>query len=278
MGQPAAEPAALNEEELYYTDLSVGEILRRARLHYGQSLPDIEQNLRIRASQIEAIELGDMERLPGRVYAIGFVRSYAEYLRLDGDKMVSLFKAQYGRSSSDPELDFPVAASESKIPSPWLVSGSFAVAVLIGIFIWVSQTGSRDLVQDVPPVSEVLDNVSVDGEIYGPFMPKGYDPQAEVKSVEALAQQGIILTITENSWVEIKDQSGKTLVSQVLKAGDKYLVPSDRTGLSMSLGNAAGVALSLDGQALSPLGAKGQVVRDLPLDVVYLKERYAPAP
>ncbi|PZO78204.1 MAG: DUF4115 domain-containing protein, partial [Micavibrio aeruginosavorus] len=72
----------------------MGEILRRTRVHYGQSLQQIEGVLRIRASQLDALEQGDVSQLPGRVYAIGFVRSYSEYLGLDGDKMVHLFKEQ----------------------------------------------------------------------------------------------------------------------------------------------------------------------------------------
>ena len=78
----------------FHTDMPVGEILRRTRTHYGLNLQQVEQILRIRASNLEALETGDVSQLPGRVYAIGFVRAYAEYLGLDGDKMVHLFKQQ----------------------------------------------------------------------------------------------------------------------------------------------------------------------------------------
>ena len=90
-----------------YTDLSVGEILRRTRLYYGQSLNDVEINLRIRASQLDLLEQNHIAHLPGRVYAIGFVRAYSEYLGLDGDKMVHLFKAQSVGKKWRPKLSFP---------------------------------------------------------------------------------------------------------------------------------------------------------------------------
>ncbi len=61
-------------------EIPVGEILRRTRIHYKQSIQDIERALRIRADQIEAIENGSVEKLPGRVYAVGFIRTYSEYL------------------------------------------------------------------------------------------------------------------------------------------------------------------------------------------------------
>ncbi|MCF6328789.1 MAG: ATP-binding cassette domain-containing protein, partial [Henriciella sp.] len=46
-------------------DIEIGEALRRTRLHYCRSLEDIEKSLRIRASQIDAIERGDIASLPG---------------------------------------------------------------------------------------------------------------------------------------------------------------------------------------------------------------------
>lgn len=96
--------------------LSVGEILRRTRMHYGHQLNDVESVLRIRAELLEAIEADDMSKLPGRVYAIGFIRSYAEYLSLDGDQIVTLFKQQLGQNALKPEYNFPVAVDESKRP------------------------------------------------------------------------------------------------------------------------------------------------------------------
>lgn len=284
MGQPAPNPAALNEEELYYTDMPVGEILRRARIHYGQSLPDIERALRIRASQIDAIEVGDVDRLPGRVYAIGFVRSYAEYLGLNGDKMVHLFKNQYGRKTAAPALDFPVGASESKIPPLWMVAASLAAALCIAGLWWIMQTGDRVKVSEVPEVAEVMSHIgSQAGDVaYGPYIPEGLNEQVEAAMAPEPAPppppEGIMLTISENSWVEIKDQSGKALVSQVLKAGDQYTVPHDRPGLTISLGNAGGIELEVNGEVLRPLGEKGQVVRDLPLNIEYLQKTFKTDP
>lgn len=323
MGQPAVknEPAPV-EQELYYTDMSVGEILRRTRVHYGQSLQDIERALRIRACQLEALETGNVENLPGRVYAIGFVRSYAEYLGLDGGKMVHLFKTQAGTKAHDPSLDFPVAASESKIPPAWLAGVSVVLAVIL-IAGWVgAQNRDRTLVTEIPsvPASLKVDDVAssdIDGEMFGPTLDAeittameaaaqdvsgietaagttaGVDtsavetqsPQTQEVSTSATApaaatpapvQKGILLNIMENSWVEIKDGSGNALVSRVLRAGDQYYVP-DRPDLNMSLGNAGGVQIKVDGQLLRFLGERGQVRRNISLDAKNLKAQYSVA-
>ncbi|MDB5492291.1 MAG: Transcriptional Regulator, family [Micavibrio sp.] len=139
----------------YYTDLPVGEILRRTRVHYNQTLDDAANYLRIRASQLEALEKNDIAQLPGQVYAIGYIRTYSEYLGLDGEKMVYLFKQQSGAKPSKPELHFPVPASESKAPNLFIIFGSLAVlALVIGVWIALSAVGkSRDkTIAEIPSV------------------------------------------------------------------------------------------------------------------------------
>jgi cytoskeleton protein RodZ len=138
-----------------YTDLPVGEILRRTRVHYNQSLEDVAGFMRIRASQLEAIEQGNIDQLPGRVYAIGYVRTYSEYLGLDGEKMVQLFKQQSIGKTPRPELHFPVAASESKAPNFFVIFASLAALVLVvGIWVTMNATGGKDdtAIAEIPNV------------------------------------------------------------------------------------------------------------------------------
>jgi len=111
MNQPAYK-----QSQNDFSDLPVGEILRRTRLHYDRTIEEVEAALRIQGKQIHAIEIGDTESLPARVYAIGFVRSYAEYLGLDGDKIVQLFKAQSETETTPPSLKFPEQKQQSEEP------------------------------------------------------------------------------------------------------------------------------------------------------------------
>ncbi len=46
---------------------------------------------KVRGRYLSAIEQGDLRILPGKVYARGFVRSYSEYLGLDGDEVTNLY-------------------------------------------------------------------------------------------------------------------------------------------------------------------------------------------
>lgn len=268
----------------YQTELKVGDILRRTRLHYDMSIENVERTLNIKASQIEAIENGDLSKLPGRVYAIGFVRSYAEYLGLDGDKMVELFKQQSDvNKAPQTELHFPVPATDNHVPGGLilLLSALLAVGVL---FYWYSQDQKeREIVAVIPPVpAELQQKVeesptgapTLEGEEGVAVDEAAIEEPVEEEVIEEKPIEGIILNILENSWVEIRDKSGKAMLSRVLKAGDQYYVP-DRPDLTISIGNAAGVSIEVDGQKLKPLGEKGKVVRRLSLDAEYLKENFA---
>src|ERR1700735_3250358 len=82
---------------------TVGQDLRAARLRRGDDLATVSRSLKIRKDHLEAVEEDDLEALPGRTYAIGFVRSYATYLGLDTTATVERFKQEIsGRLDEDP--------------------------------------------------------------------------------------------------------------------------------------------------------------------------------
>src|SRR5579864_1335796 len=73
---------------------TVGQDLRAARLRRGEDLATVSRALKIRKNHLEAVEEDDLTRLPGKTYAIGFVRSYAGYLGLEATQMVERFKLE----------------------------------------------------------------------------------------------------------------------------------------------------------------------------------------
>jgi hypothetical protein len=73
---------------------SIGARLRQERLRFGRSLEQIGLALRIRQTFLKAIEEGKYELLPGSTYAIGWVRTYAEFLGIDGELAVASYKRE----------------------------------------------------------------------------------------------------------------------------------------------------------------------------------------
>ncbi len=236
-----------------YKDMSVGDILRKTREHYGQSLAEVEANLRIRGSQLEALEKLRLDKLPGRVYAIGFVRSYSEYLGLDGDKMVHLFKAQSVGKRNKPNLQFPVTYDENNTPNIVIILISLVGLILL-ISYWTIFKTPTKYVEAIPPVPEMLKKSSV--EVAKPVAVKPKLIKPPVNKME--------LVITQDSWIEIKDEDGNKLLSEVLKAGDKYIVP-DQEGLVLTTGNAGGVTVFVEGKKVGAVGKASQVIRNVTL-------------
>ncbi|MES2729416.1 MAG: RodZ domain-containing protein [Pseudomonadota bacterium] len=113
--------------------LKVGEILKQAREGYHLTLEQVEQDIKIRTRILDAIERNDFDLITGGMpYVIGHTRSYAEYLRLDGDTIVGHLKQNMGGvSRRAPELIFPVNAHDSPVPHKKLIWSSVAVVALI---------------------------------------------------------------------------------------------------------------------------------------------------
>ena len=82
-------------------DESIGEYLRQNRLRMGKTLAEISHALKIMPHQLAAIENNQFEELPGRAYAIGFVRSYAGCLGLDAKVLVARLRAEIAEPVMD---------------------------------------------------------------------------------------------------------------------------------------------------------------------------------
>lgn len=302
-----AENTAAHETE-YHTDIPVGEILRRTRTHHGLSLEDVEGALRIRSVLLDSLEQGDVSKLPGRAYAIGFVRSYSEYLGLEGDLMVDLFKRQSVGQQGRPTLVLPVPASESKMPSPLIISsaagGLLLIIVIAVIFMLVpSSQEVPDVPEDLKISESELEN-EMAGALSGTLVANDDTSSAlsEVKDTmsvtsvdvsEAVAAETtqkpvsgtmpaeqampehdsrIVVRAIENSWVEIRDNSGNVLVSRVLEKGNFYLLPDDPS-LVMDTGSVGALEIVLDGEKLPSLGKVGEIARSISLDPQKLRAK-----
>ena len=86
---------------------AVGAFLRASRLRRGEGLAEVASELRIRNVYLEAIEDGRFDLLPGNPYAVGFIRTYAEYLGLDGNRVVERYRDEIIADGAEQSLTFP---------------------------------------------------------------------------------------------------------------------------------------------------------------------------
>lgn len=140
------EDGGLNRRRIHLREISgdldtpletVGQDLRAARLRRGDDLATVSKVLKIRKDHLEALEEDRIDALPGRTYAVGFVRSYSDYLGLDSVQCVERFKAEIaGRSDETPPPVTVIDEDEHrKLPQGWkIIAGVVLLLVLYGAY------------------------------------------------------------------------------------------------------------------------------------------------
>jgi cytoskeletal protein RodZ len=81
----------------------IGNSLREARLRQTLDFPEIEQGTKIRAKYLRALEDEQFDVLPAQTYVKGFLRSYAEYLGLDGQLYVDEYNSRFVVGEEEPQ-------------------------------------------------------------------------------------------------------------------------------------------------------------------------------
>src|SRR3984957_6145976 len=148
--------AAFSDIETMFVEGSdaprAGSDLREARERLGWALPDVATMLRIRPSYLEALESGRLNQLPGHVYALGFLRSYATALGLDAEEVARRFRAEAGEIPRHSELVFPVPKPERGLPASEVIP--LGLIVVGGAYIgWYHLSGEGKLpAETIAPV------------------------------------------------------------------------------------------------------------------------------
>ena len=134
---------------------TVGQDLRAARLRRGDDLATVSRALKIRKDHLEAVEEDRLENLPGRTYAIGFVRTYAGYLGLDATETVERYKQEIsGRHDEHSPTIAAMPDEPRRLPQGWrFVAGIVVLAVGYGVWHLLS-AGSTP--QSVPPAPSLV--------------------------------------------------------------------------------------------------------------------------
>jgi len=161
----------------------VGVHMKLARETRGVSLDEAATRTHIRESHLAAIEIVDAKGLPPRAYALGFVKTYAEYLELDPRVIVEQFKLDAGYDAPPPiETEKFRAAEEAAEAEPGDMSLPVFIAVLVFI-IWsawqITTTGT------VTPIGTGAD-------VQSPEPTLAEVPPAPVEAVSEVIEAAII--------------------------------------------------------------------------------------
>ncbi len=246
---------------------TVGERLHAARSEQGKSIKDIAAVTRITTRHLEAIEASDYDALPGRTYAVGFIKAYASAVGLPAVQLVSDLKDEMGHSTSShhggagQELDDP-----SKIPSSRLawVAALLGVAIIVGGYtIWHTYFYPRaeiDLVgMDAPDAAAETDDAGAAAQDDAPAAPTG----GEV----------VFIAKEDDVWVRFYEPDGTRHFEGTMKLGERFVVPATAQNPQIRTGRPDALAITIDGQIVPPLSTEVETVGDVPINAAALLAR-----
>jgi len=272
---------AVSTLEVEVAPAQPGRQLTAARESCGLSVADVAHQLKLSPGQVEAMEAGNYQRLPGAVFVRGFIRNYARLVKLDPALLLAGAEPQLRPAvQPEPELQHSV-----NIPFPtgrdfrWR---KYAIVVLLVLLVPVvifeiyrddaidAIVSSRQVA--LPQAQVVAQQHAVEEIVVppaavlsdAPAEPARTEPAATRSKKIAAEKKSTISTRTatvkpkpdehlikfrfdRESWVEIRDRNGRKIFSQFNPAGAEQAV-SGRPPLTLVVGNAAGVRLTHNGQ------------------------------
>jgi cytoskeleton protein RodZ len=264
----------------------VGARLRQAREEQGLAIDDVALQLKFAPRQIEFLEQERFDRLPGPTIARGMVRNYARLLKLDAEPLIQRMAPQ-AEPPPDPGLIAErfrqeVPFSDSGRRSTLIYAGfSVALLVLVGVLAYewqqqkatpqfVAPAGERSqpepartasVVQAPAPAPEPAPAVpAVEPKPPAPVVAEQKKPAPAVAAkkpeAEKLAsadntlppgQHRIVFRTEGEAWLEVKDGSGRMLISALNPAGAERSVRG-QPPFEIVIGNASSVRMTYDGK------------------------------
>lgn len=249
--------------------VAVGKLLAEARVQAELSVDDVAARLRLTTRQVNALESGDLDALPGLAFARGFIRNYAKLLQIDAQPLLEAYQSQ---TSDGMPAKISLHSENIQISGRqrkgWMVYLLASLIVLMAVAAWLAYTDSpaervqKPVAAAVPqpvqvtpilPTAEAPENTTQTGvpldlpvppatpaEPQVPQVPQPVPPQqaaAQSPAPTAAASARLAFTAGEPSWVSVRDRNGQEIFNKTIPAGGKESV-AGTPPLSLILGNA----------------------------------------
>lgn len=256
---------------------SFGEELRREREIRGISLKEISDATKISKRFLDALERNDHRALPAPVFTRGFVREYARYVGLNAEDMVNRYNyaaSQDDRIEKPPQIEkYPATPVRDITPKPKPKRGippTFArvdrnamvlviiAFALMGVAWWAVKQKliERELGIESSTVSAAAPKPAVAlPSTPVPAPPPPVDDSKLRMEIEA----------TASSWVTLQ-ADGKRVLNEEMTQGQRRNFEASEKFSFLTIGNAAGITLRLNGIQVPALGEEGEVVKNRVFD------------
>lgn len=209
----------------------IGPSLREARTRRGFSPEDVQKAIRIRDRYLNALEEERWELLPGDAYVKGFLRTYAEYLGLNGNLYVDEYNSRFAHRADDsslvPEAMAPMETARIGFLRP-LAAIAAIVAVVAAVAAW--QLRSSPTTQSVPPAQGSAGQPSVStppAKQHPTTTPAGTKtthtttPKKVATTPVAAATSAVLVATRGRVWLQVRagGANGKLLYEGTLDQG-----------------------------------------------------------
>jgi len=262
----------------------------------GEDLASVSYALKIRPEHLDAIEEDRFDALPGRTYAVGFVRAYAEYAGLDPIEAVERFKTEIaGRDHVSKTAGFPEVIEEAGLSRGWLLVGAIVVVLIAYGIYYVFASGTTQTMQPVATVPSAMTaqqrptpKVSRKPArtsrqlLEGPVQAPGAIPPSVPAAVapgpggqvygKVNTNAHVVLRAKQPTRVLVQTEDGRAFINKELQPGDIYQVPNMQ-GLALTAEHGSAVEILLDGKSVGNAGTTAGAAEALPLDRESLAKR-----
>lgn len=236
-------------------DETVGEFLKRVRNICGYTIEDVANDTRINLRYLDAIENDDFSKLPGETFLNGFLRSYARFLNIDENEIVGKLKEvkrpdpqslnHYSVEgyNKDNRRGIQLSPKNIKIVITF-AGGLFFILILVLLFGSGRNTPTIRNSQNVHEIKTVPEEIKPDNAV-------------------ASSSEPVVLKVSakELTWMQVI-VDGKEHQEKLLKPGEEVSWTGEEK-ITLTVGNAGGVDLEVNGKKLEPLGKRGVVVRNI---------------
>lgn len=227
----------------------IGNSLRAARMHQKLELPQVERDTRIRSKYLRALEDEDFAVLPGHAYARGFLRTYADYLGLDGQRFLTEYNARVA-SEEEPAAPPQLAIRRRRrlVPAPWLLAVT-AVAAGIAVAGWRLSSNGGHHPTAAPPPTQTRTTLRA----ARPITPHVARPRPTAVRIVLVARRG-------RCWLSVHEGSatGRLVFERTLEQGRAAHFVSTR--LWIRIGAPWNVDATLNGKPAQLPASTGDVV------------------
>ena len=247
--------------------MSLGSVIRQARIDAGLSVDDLSERTSIRAGLLKEIESDDFTKCGGETYARGHLRNIAPHIKMDSQLLLELFENE---QSMQPRRIQEMLAENNVMTNPvdkktvsWKTLAGISLstlALLAAVQIIISNSKTTTVTNPEVVASETATAQPSETAEAQPTQTSAATPTVARDTYSSGTGVSVSVTaVRGSSWLFVSDSNGTTLYSGQIRNGQK-LNFSATTRISLKAGNAGAVDVSVNGKAAQQIGVEGQVV------------------